>query len=139
VLNTSAPPWQIRADQPREALLEWARNRCPDLRIVHRVDTTVDGETVRACLAVFTLAGEEHTIEVTQSAESPDPADAVVRKVAEFIWTHLGVPAPKPNFDARRLELERAIMAAAQRGDAATADRLGAEWASLGNASFITR
>lgn len=112
-------PKRVPAAASREDLLDFVRSWSPDLRI--RNVRLEDGR--RACGAKFTFRGEPLLVEVIESADYPDPDDALVRQCAWLIWRRLGLPTALE--DAKRREMERAIVAASLRGDTATVEKLG--------------
>ena len=95
------------------ALLGWARQIAPDLRVAWEV---VSGS--RTCVATFTHASIEHRI-------TGSDAEAVAPLVAERVRTLMGLPP----LDApdRRTSLEGRIVAAHLAGDDAERDRLTRE------------
>lgn len=120
-------PVQPPPHYPRAALLEWIRGHAPDLRIAYRLE----GET-RVVGARYTFRGVEHK-HFLSSGRQPDGTvvenidDAIVQHIYRVLARELALPhVAGPS----RTDRERAIVAAAARGDTQTAEALSRELAT---------
>lgn len=104
--------------QPRPsvpALLAWLRNVVPDLRLGKALAD--DGQ--RVCLAKFTLSGEDMQLSETGGA---DPDERLIQRIGNIVRQAMGLPTELDQ--AKQLQLERDIVAAAAAGQTDHADAL---------------